>query len=99
MGNCACSITHTHRTLSGAKSTSAPSKLYSPAWDAEANRPQAINEPKHHETQYQSKQPVLFDPRWLRNPVEGDPPQPQPLKRAVAGGRQLRLYLGPELVK
>jgi len=72
---------------------------YRCTWDAEANRPQAINESKHHETQYQSKQPVLFDPRWLRNPVEGDPPQPQPLKRAVAGGRQLRLYLGPELVK
>jgi hypothetical protein len=57
------------------------------------------DQPQYHETQYQSKQPTLFDPRWLRDPVEGEAPQPRLLKRAAGEGRQLRLYLGPELVK
>jgi len=68
-------------------------------WDKAANRPRAISQPQYHETQYQSKQPTLFDPRWLRDPVEGEAPQPRLLKRAAGEGRQLRLYLGPELVK
>ncbi|HEX5714908.1 MAG TPA: hypothetical protein VF179_02040, partial [Thermoanaerobaculia bacterium] len=68
-------------------------------WDRDANRLKAISRPTYHETQYRSKQPALFDPQWLREPVEGEAPQPRPLKRAGGGGRQLRLYLGPELVK
>jgi len=68
-------------------------------WDNAANRPKTIGQPKYHETPYQSKQPTLFDPQWLRDPVEGEAPQSRPLKRVAGGGRQLRLYLGPELVK
>ena len=47
----------------------------------------------------ESFMPALFDPLWLRDPLEGESPQPRPLKRAVGGDQQLRLYLGPELVK
>lgn len=57
--------------------------LYRCKWDNTANRPQAISQPKNHETQYQSKQPALFDPRWLRDPVEGNPPPSRPLKRPL----------------
>lgn len=68
-------------------------------WDREADRPKAISRPTYHETQYRSRQPALFDPQWLREPVEGEAPQPRPLKRAEGRGRQLSLYLGPELVR
>lgn len=68
-------------------------------WDNTASRPKAINQPKHFETQYQSKQPTLFNPQWLRDLVEGEPLQSRPLKKVVGSSQQLRLYLGPELVK
>lgn len=67
-------------------------------WDNQRERPKSISHPQPHDHPFSSPQPTLFDPLWLRDPVEGEPPQP--LKRAAAGGaQQLRLYLGPELVK
>ena len=67
-------------------------------WDNSAQRPKALSQPKYLEHPYGSKQQTLFDPLWLREPVEGEPSAVHPQKR-VAGGRQLRLYLGPELVR
>jgi hypothetical protein len=41
---------------------------------------------------------MLFDPLWVLDPIEAVPTPAPPQKRAAAG-QQLRLYLGPELVK
>jgi transposase len=68
-------------------------------WDNSNHRPKAISHPQHHDHPYQSRQQTLFDPLWLRDPVEEEFAASRPLRRAAAGGRQLRLYLGPELVK
>jgi hypothetical protein len=46
----------------------------------------------------ESKQHALFDPLWMRDPIEAEPPAARP-RRSAAGGRQLRLYLGPEVVR
>ena len=67
-------------------------------WDKTNLRPKTISQPQYHEHPYKPRQPVLFDPLWVRDAIEDEPPQPRPQKRVV-GGRQLRLYLGPELVK
>jgi hypothetical protein len=68
-------------------------------WDASAMRPKAISHPVHYETPFQSSQQTLFDPLWLRDPVEQKEGQPASRKQKSADNRQLRLYLGPELVK
>jgi transposase len=68
-------------------------------WDNAAQRPKHISHPQPHLHPFISPQPMLFDPLWLRDPVEGESPQPRPLKRAAGGAQQLRLYLGPKLVK
>ncbi len=42
---------------------------------------------------------MLFDPPWVRDPVEELPAEGRRPKRAASGGGQIRLYLsGPELV-
>lgn len=68
-------------------------------WDNTNLRPKSISHPQPYEHPFTSPQPPLFDPLWLRDPIEGEPPQSRPLKRAAGGNQQLRLYLGPELVK
>lgn len=68
-------------------------------WDNQRERPRSISHPQPQDHPFGSPQPVLFDPLWLRDPIEGEPRQPGPLKRAAGGAQQLRLYLGPELVK
>ena len=67
-------------------------------WDGINQRPKAISQPHHYETPFQSLQQMLFDPLWVRDPIEAVPTPAPPQKRAAAG-QQLRLYLGPELVK
>lgn len=67
-------------------------------WDNTANRPKTISHPQAYEHPFQPRQRTLFDPLWVRAPIEAETTPPQPQKRVV-GGRQLRLYLGPELVK
>jgi hypothetical protein len=41
----------------------------------------------------------LFDPLWVRDPIESDEVEERQQKRVAAGGEQMRLYLGPELIK
>lgn len=67
-------------------------------WDATGQRPKAITQPRYYETPFQSRQRVLFDPLWVRDPIEGEPVQKQP-KQVALGGQQLRFRFGPELVK
>jgi hypothetical protein len=67
-------------------------------WDEHAQRPKAIGTPTFYETGYRSRQGELFDPLWVRDPVELEPKRHWP-QRLAAGAEQLRLYLGPELVR
>lgn len=67
-------------------------------WDGTHQRPKSITEPQYHSHPFPSRQRELFDPLWLRDPIEGDAVK-EPPKKAAAGGKQLRLYLGPDLVK
>ena len=67
-------------------------------WVSHAQRPQSISQPHYYETPFHSRQRVLFDPLWVRDPIEGELPKEVPKKMALAG-KQLRLYFGPELVK
>jgi hypothetical protein len=67
-------------------------------FDEHRQRPKAIDSPTFFETPFQSPQVPLFDPLWVRDPVEVEPERQRELKPAV-GAEQMRLYLGPELVK
>jgi len=67
-------------------------------WDESGHRPEAMGQLRHYESPYISKQDALFDPLWMRDPIEAEPSAARPRQRA-AGGRQLRLYLGPEAVR
>lgn len=52
--------------------------------------------------QAEPKQPFMgnsFFPLWVRDPVEDLADGPRSQKEVAAGGSQMRLYLGPELVK
>jgi hypothetical protein len=71
---------------------------YGCRWDGTAQRPKAISQPKYLEHPFHSRQQTLFDPLWVRDPIEDEPAQTQ-IKIRAAGGRQLRLYLGPEIVR
>jgi transposase len=66
-------------------------------WDAHAQRPKAITSPTLYDSPFRSRQATLFDPLWVRDPIEHEVASSTPA-RPAAGGQQLRLYLGPELV-
>jgi hypothetical protein len=68
-------------------------------WNGAAQRPKTVSHPQFHEHPFQSRQMTLFDPLWARQPIEYDEQVELPKKRAAAGGQQLRIYLGPELVR
>ena len=42
---------------------------------------------------------TLFDPLWMRDPIEPENQKAQRPGRKPSEAKQLRLYLGPELVK
>lgn len=71
---------------------------YQCQWDDRAMRPKAISQPIVHASPFQSQQKLLFDPLWLREPVELLASASAPRKCVIAS-EQLRLYFGPELVK
>lgn len=69
-------------------------------FDEHRQRPKAISSPVLYETPYTTRQRALFDPLWLRDPIELEPASPrQPLLQQAVGAEQLRLYLGPHLVR
>jgi hypothetical protein len=71
---------------------------YDCRWDNAHSRPQAVGQAYPHEHPFQPRQQKLFDPLWVRDPVEDLADGPRPQKKVATGG-QMRLYLGPELVK
>lgn len=72
---------------------------YTCQWDRTKLTPKAISQMTVHQHPFQSRQQSLFDPLWLREPIE----QAQTIliaqRRQAAHSEQLRLYFGPELVK
>lgn len=72
---------------------------YQCKWGEKSARPTAISHPLHHAHPFQSRQMALFDPLWLREPIEPDSPKFQRSEKKPAEAKQLRLYLGPELIK
>ena len=72
---------------------------YDCRWDEANSRPREVGREHRREHPFGPRQQKLFDPLWVRDPVEGLADGPRPQKRVAAGGGQMRLYLGPELVK
>jgi transposase InsO family protein len=71
-------------------------------WENTKLRPKFIGQPVLHANPFQSKQQFLFDPLWIRDPVERVGRIDEPLTQkqvASRGGKQMKLYLGPELIK
>jgi transposase len=72
---------------------------YQCKWGKKDSRPTMISHPLHHSHPFQSKQMDLFDPLWIRDPVDTGNQNFQRSEKKPAEAKQLRLYLGPELVK
>ncbi len=72
---------------------------YQCKWSEKSLRPTAISQPLHYAHPFQSRQMALFDPLWIRDPIEPESQKTQRSGRKPSEAKQLRLYLGPELVK
>jgi transposase/transposase InsO family protein len=72
---------------------------YQCKWRERSARPAAILQPVHHAHPFQSKQMPLFDPLWIREPIDLATKSCQRSEKKRSPVEQLRLYLGPELVK
>jgi putative transposase len=72
---------------------------YQCKWSKQSARPTAISHPQYHAHPFQSRQMPLFDPLWVRDPIEPESQKAQRPGRKPAEAKQLRLYLGPELIK
>ncbi len=72
---------------------------YQCKWGKKSARPTAISQPVYHDHSFQSRQITPFDPLWVRDRIE---PNHQTIQRSMKKPhetKQLRLYLGPELIK
>jgi transposase len=72
---------------------------YQCKWGEKSARPTAISQPLHHAHPFQSRQMPLFDPLWIRHPEDLATQSCQRTGKKQSTAEQLRLYLGPELVK
>ena len=72
---------------------------YQCKWGKKSARPTAISHPLHHAHPFQSRQMTLFDPLWIRYPMDLATKSFQRSEKKPIEAKQLRLYLGPELVK
>jgi hypothetical protein len=72
---------------------------YQCKWGEKAARPTAISQPLRHAHPFQSRQMALFDPLWIRHPADLAAESFQRSKKKRSTAEQLKLYLGPELVK
>lgn len=70
---------------------------YDCRWNNSKSVPKVIENPKHYTHPFESKQSPLFDPLWVREPIQhrliAVP------KKVTSKPEQMRLYLGPELVR
>ena len=72
---------------------------YQCEWGEKSARPTAISQPLQHAHPFQSRQMALFDPLWIRYPTDLTTESVQRSQKKQPTAEQLRLYLGPELVK
>jgi hypothetical protein len=72
---------------------------YQCRWSKQSARPTAISHPHYHAHPFQSRQMALFDPLWIRDPMDVVIKSVQRSETKSLRAQQLRLYLGPELVK
>jgi transposase len=72
---------------------------YQCKWGEKSARPTGISQPLHHAHPFQSKQMALFDPLWIRYPADLAIESVQRAQKKRPTAEQLRLYLGPELVR
>jgi transposase len=72
---------------------------YQCKWGEKSPRPTVLSQPLHHAHPFQSRQNVLFDPLWIRYPVDLSTKSFQRSEKKPIESKQLRLYLGPEIVK
>jgi len=72
---------------------------YECKWDRTKLTPKAISQMTSHQHPFQSRQQPLFDPLWLRDPVERVETTSIARRKQPAHNEQLRLYFGPELVR
>ena len=72
---------------------------YQCKWGKKDSRPRVISHPLYHNHPFQSRQMALFDPMWVRDPVDTGKQNFQRSEKKQSTAEQLRLYLGPELVK
>jgi transposase len=72
---------------------------YQCKWGERSARPTAISQPLHHAHPFQSRQLPLFDPLWIRYPMDLAAKSFQRSGKKQSTAEQLKLYLGPELVK
>ena len=72
---------------------------YQCKWGERSTRPAAISQPIHYTHPFQSKQMTIFDPLWIREPIDLATKSCQRSEKKRSTAEQLRLNLGPELVK
>jgi len=72
---------------------------YQCKWSEKSARPTAISQPLHHAHPFQSRQMTLFDPLWIRHPADLATQSFQRTEKKQSTAEQLRLYLGPEMVR
>jgi hypothetical protein len=72
---------------------------YQCKWGQQSARPTSISQPVAHAHSFQSRQMSLFDPLWTRYPTDMAAQSFQRSEKKQSNAQQLRLYLGPELVK
>ena len=72
---------------------------YQCQWREKSLRPATISQSLHHIHPFQSRQISLFDPLWIRSPVDLATQSFQRSEQKQSTAQQLRLYFGPELVK
>jgi hypothetical protein len=78
---------------------SQPLTEYQCKWSKQSARPTVISHPHYYHHQFRSRQMTLFDPLWVRDPMDLDTGSFQRSEKNSLKAQQLRLYLGPELVK
>ena len=72
---------------------------YDCQWDMRKLQPKAINNLRQYSHPFECNQAVLFDPLWVRDPIELGAPSQEQEKKTVPKDEQLWLYLSPELVR
>jgi putative transposase len=72
---------------------------YDCRWGSSSPRPKKIGSATPHEHPFHSRQQTLFDPLWLRDPLESGSSGSRKQEKKASPGIQQRLYFGPELVR